>query len=82
MPELEPYNAAIIKNSSKSTQSIRVCRDWSTKSCNTSSAVGYLAPGEDSRTKFTWFDTDGFDLGDGWVKEHGCFGCVVTVTAR
>jgi len=79
---LAPVNDAVIQNSTESTRRIKVCRDWSTSTCRRSSRRGYLAPGENSAVKFKWADTDGFSDGDGWVKQSGCFGCTVVVTAR
>jgi hypothetical protein len=81
LPDLSPYSDAVIKNSADSTHKLRVCQSWSERTCAKSSPRGDLKPGEDSATKFGWKDTDGFDQGDGWVKQHGCFRCVVTVTS-
>lgn len=80
--DLPPYNDAVIKNSADSARTIRVCRDWGTTSCRAGSPTGRLKPGENSGTKFTWQDTDGFNDGSGWVQQHGCFGCTVTVAAH
>jgi hypothetical protein len=81
LPELSPYSDAVIRNSGHSTHTIRVCRDWEVTSCRTGSPTGRLTPGQNSGTKFGWKDTDGYDVGEGWVKQQGCFRCTVTVTS-
>jgi len=82
MPQLPAYNHADVKNSHGSTRSIGVCRDWSTSSCRDDSPRGTLAPGESSRAKYGWPDTDGYRVQKGWVKQSGCFSCTVTLTVR
>lgn len=79
LPSMAPYNDAIIENSRDSRHNLRVCRDWGMTRCRSTSPKGVLKPGENSKAKLGWEDTDGYDAGGGWVQQHGCFQCVVSV---
>jgi hypothetical protein len=79
LPSSGSLHDAIIENSPQSKHTLRVCRSWGVSSCQGSSPTGKLKPGENSKTKFNWDDTDGYDSGKGWVQQHGCFSCVVSV---
>jgi hypothetical protein len=83
-------NRATILNSYNSTQSLKVCHNWGSRTC--SSGIRYLNAGEDTR-QFGWNDSDGFYVpgdskvyshtgavfyGPKWVQVHGCGGCVKT----
>jgi hypothetical protein len=79
LPTSGSLRDAIIENSRDSKHSLRVCRDWGARSCQGASPTGKLKPGENTKTKFDWDDTDGYNAGNGWVQQHGCFSCVVSV---
>lgn len=62
--EAAGLNDLVIHNIS--SRYIYICRDWNfppgqntATSCPASTSTGYLRPGEDSRTKYGWSDTDG-----------------------
>lgn len=80
---------AVLKNASGSDRTISICKDWSgTKSdpdCKSGSARGTLAPGQNSKSKYGWKDTDGYYVPSGcrdnygnrggkWVKLSGFYG--------
>jgi hypothetical protein len=76
----------VIKNNTSSDGNMTICKDWGVSSCSSSSPRGTLAPGQNSKSKYGWADTDGYWIPSGWsdnygrrgplwVKVAGCFGC-------
>lgn len=70
-----PINAGNIKNASSSEGNLGVCRDWSGTSadpgCKSGTPRGSLSPGQNSKTKYGWADTDGRIIPAGCQDNYG-----------
>lgn len=69
MPTAEAADSGGILVNYTSNQGISVCKDWGNTSCASASPRCWLNPGEDSKSKCGWSDTDGYYLSTGW---RGC----------
>ena len=60
-------NDAVIKSNSASGRTMTICHNWTTTGSHCASGVGSLSPGQNSKTKYGWKDTDGIlNVPNGW----------------
>lgn len=88
-------NSGVIRSNSGSDQRLLACKDWGASGiCGKTSPTGLLSPGENTKTKFGWSDSDGVYVATGcvlrntsgtivaygghWFKVSGFFGATFT----